>query len=76
MFEVDNLGNGWVKKDGVNANLVICAIGLTLATAIDFAFSPYLSLWSAGLRSGCQLSYENLNNIESPNFNVVNLHFE
>ena len=42
MFEVEYLCNGRVKKDGVNANLAF-AIGLTLDTPIDFAFSPRLS---------------------------------
>ena len=42
MIEVEYLCNGWVKKDGVNANLVQY-IGLTLDTALVFAFSPLLS---------------------------------
>ena len=40
MFEVEYLWNGWVKKDGVNANY---AIGLILYIPIDFAFSTRLS---------------------------------
>ena len=42
MFEVEYLCNGYVKKNGVNANLVLCD-WLTLDTSIDFAFSPRLS---------------------------------
>ena len=43
MFEVEYLKNGWVKKDGVNTNLVLYAIGLPLDTLIDLVFSPRLT---------------------------------
>ena len=42
MFEIQYLQNGWVKKDGVYANLVQYDC-LTLDTPIDFAFSPRLN---------------------------------
>ena len=42
MFEVEYLCSGWVKKDGINANLV-SLIGLSLDPPIDFAFSPRLN---------------------------------
>ena len=34
MFEVKYLWNSWVKNDGVNANLIQDAIGLTLDAPI------------------------------------------
>ena len=40
-FEVEHLWNGWVKKDKVKHQSN--AIGLTLDTPIDFAFSPCLT---------------------------------
>ena len=43
LFKVEYLWNSWVKKDVVNANLVLCD-RRTLDTPIDFAFSPRLSL--------------------------------
>ena len=42
MFEVEYLWNSWVKKNGVNANL-IRLITLTLDIPIDFACSPHLN---------------------------------
>ena len=43
MFEVEYLWTGWVKKDGVNANLVLCDWP-NFRYPIDFAFSPHLSI--------------------------------
>ena len=43
VFKAEYLWNGWIKKDGVNANLAF-AICLTLDTTIDFAFSSRLIL--------------------------------
>ena len=41
MFEVEYLWNGWIKKDGVDANLIqYCPY---LSYQIDFAFSPRLT---------------------------------
>ena len=42
VFEVEYLCNGWVKNNGVNANLVY-TIRPTLHTPINFALSPRLS---------------------------------
>ena len=41
VFEVEYLWNGWVKKDGVNANPVLCDLP-NFKYSIDFAFSPRL----------------------------------
>ena len=38
MFEVEYLWNGWVKKDEVNVNAVLC-----LYISINFACSPRLT---------------------------------
>ena len=48
MFEAEHLWNVWVKKDGVNANLVLCN-GLALDNPIDFAFSPCLNIVPFGM---------------------------
>ena len=42
MFEVRDLLNGWVKKDGVNANPIVCDWP-NLDTPNDFVFNPCLS---------------------------------
>ena len=42
MFEVEYLRNGWVKKDGINANLVQRNLH-NFKYPFDFAFSPRLS---------------------------------
>ena len=42
MFEVEYLWNGWVKKNGVNANLVYYH-SPNFNYPIDFAFSPRLN---------------------------------
>ena len=45
MFEVEYLWYGWVKKRRMESTPILSyAIGLTLDTPIDFAFSPGLSL--------------------------------
>ena len=44
-LEVDYLWNGWVKRDGVNANLSF-ATGLTLDTPIDFAVSFRVNIFN------------------------------
>ena len=44
MFEVGHLCNGWVKKDGVTANLVL-SDWPNFKYPIDFAFSPTLTLF-------------------------------
>ena len=44
MFEIEYLWKGWVKKDGVNANLVLCDMP-NVKYFIDFAFSLRLKLW-------------------------------
>ena len=41
VFKPEDLWNGWIKKDGVNANLVVCGWP-NLDTHSDFAFSPRL----------------------------------
>ena len=41
MFKAEYLWNGWVKKDGFNANLVLCD-WLTWDTLLEFAFGPRL----------------------------------
>ena len=38
----ENLQNGWIKKDGVNVNLISYDCTQTLHSLIDFAFSPRL----------------------------------
>ena len=43
MFEVECLWNGWVKKDGSNASLVLTDWP-NFRYHIDFAFSPSLKL--------------------------------
>ena len=48
MFEEENLCNGWVKKDGVNANLVFCDWP-NFRYPIDFGFSLRLT----SLRQNC-----------------------
>ena len=42
MFEVEYLWNGWVKKDGVNANLVQYDLP-NFKYPIGFVFSPRLN---------------------------------
>ena len=42
VFKVEYLRNGWVKKDGVRANVVLCDWP-NFRYPIDFAFSPRLS---------------------------------
>ena len=42
MFEVKYRWNGWVKKDGVNTNLIKYDYP-NLGTSIDLAFSPRLT---------------------------------
>ena len=39
MFKVEYLWNSWVKKDGINANLILC-IGLTLDTPLILSLVP------------------------------------
>ena len=43
MFEVEYPWNGWIKKDGLSADL-INTIVLTLYSPIDFALSPRLNV--------------------------------
>ena len=50
MFELEYLYNGWVKKDGVKINLVLCDWPNFLDTPIDFAFRPRLSFILVQLR--------------------------
>ena len=45
MFEVKYLWNRQVKKDGVNANLILCYLP-NFTYPIDFAFSPRLNITS------------------------------
>ena len=44
VFKVKYLCNGWVKKDGVNANLVYDWPNFSVDILNDFAFSPRLSV--------------------------------
>ena len=43
MFKVQYRWNSWVKKDGLNVNLVL-SDWLNLYTPIDFAFSPHFTV--------------------------------
>ena len=52
VFVIEDLCNGWVKKDGVNANVVSC--NWRNYIRIDFAFSPRLSiLLHQAIKSDC-----------------------
>ena len=60
MFEVKHFCNGWVKKDGVNANLIQHDCTNHIYTSIDFAFSLLLPkvtrLTSTSMPSGMKKS--------------------
>ena len=43
MIGVENILNGWVKKDGVHVNLQSNATALTLGFPVVFIFDPGLS---------------------------------